>query len=179
MENPVLEKSAVLDLSKGAGFVLSSDPINYDGLGKVAFFLELGLTFISGKKDYPVFYSFSTLYIFYSFYVIVALKVALNGASTEIFFFNLVRSNPPPVINSFLAFLSSYYLIFAYYCYLMCFFNASSALLCVYFLLSYSSCYFLSFSSASLCLYSSAFLLLSYYFSSLYCLFLSYSSFYL
>jgi hypothetical protein len=51
IEKPVLEKSVTLDFSIGCGFSLFSTPINYDGFGKVVFFLELGLTFISGKKD--------------------------------------------------------------------------------------------------------------------------------
>ena len=51
IEKPVLEKSVTLDFSIGCGFSLFNTPINYDGFGKVVFFLELGLTFISGKKD--------------------------------------------------------------------------------------------------------------------------------
>jgi hypothetical protein len=29
--------------------------MSYDGFGRVIFFLELGLVFISGRNDYPVF----------------------------------------------------------------------------------------------------------------------------
>lgn len=65
IEKPVLEKSVTLALSNG--FYLKF-PINSDGFGKVAFFLELGLKFISGKNDSPVFYNLSLLYIFYIFY---------------------------------------------------------------------------------------------------------------
>ncbi len=185
IENPVLEKSVTLPFSNAVGFPIVPIgpivPINYDGFGKFIFFLELGLKLISGKKDSPVFYILYTFYGFSNLSVIVEFSAFIGTGDTydEFFFFNLLRSNPPPVIKSFLAFLYCYYLSFAYYCYLRCFFNAYYALLCVYFLLYYYYYYFLSFSSANLCLSSSAFLLLSSYFNNFYCLFLDYNYFYL
>ena len=88
----------------------------------------------------------------------------------------MLKSNPPPVSNSFLALLSYSALDFNYSCSLMCFLKASSALFWVYFLLSSSSAYFRSFSSRSLCLYISAFLFLSSSLIYFYLLFLSESS---
>lgn len=63
-ENPVLEKSVILDFKIGCGFYLFRFPMSSDGFGRVAFFLELGLTLISGRKDYPVFSSLYTFYVF-------------------------------------------------------------------------------------------------------------------
>lgn len=146
MENPVLEKSVILDFKIGCGFSLARFPISSDGFGNVVFFLELGRTFMSGRNDSPVFSNLSTLSGFYE----IKLVPPLN--SRELFFLSLVRSKPPPVINYFLALLYCYYRSFASSCYLICFLSASSALLCVYFLLSSSSIYFLIFSSANLCL---------------------------
>lgn len=68
-EYPVLEKSAILDFKIEVGFSFVMSP----GLGKVIFFRELGRKFISGKKDSPVFSSFSDLSIFSLFYVNVEL----------------------------------------------------------------------------------------------------------
>jgi hypothetical protein len=52
IEYPVLEKSAVPDFNSGAGLVaLSIEANNSDGFGRVVFFLELGLTLMSGKND--------------------------------------------------------------------------------------------------------------------------------
>lgn len=57
IENPVLEKSVMLAFNIGCG--LFNEDINSEGFGNVVFFLELGLTLISGKKDSLV---FSSLY---------------------------------------------------------------------------------------------------------------------
>lgn len=133
IEYPVLEKSVTLDFNSGTGFYLPNvprPPTNSDGFGNKTFFLELGLWFISGRNDYPV---LSILYIFSIFYIFSVI-VALNGfvvglmSYPELFFFNLVRSKPPPVIKSFLAFLYCSSLSFASYCYLRCFLRAYSAL---------------------------------------------------
>lgn len=169
-ENPVLEKSVTLVFRIGWGLTLFIVLTSSEGFGKVIFFLELGLRLMSGKNDSPVvFYNRSTRSGLSTFY--------WTGKSAEDFFFNLLKSNPPPVISYFFAFLSYSSLSLAYYCSLRCFLSASSALLCVSFLLSSSSVSFFILSSAILCLSSSAFLFLSSSLSSRACLFFSSSYF--
>jgi hypothetical protein len=116
-------------------------------LGRLIFLLEFGRALISGKKDSVDFIKSEDFSIAYCLSIFLARI--------------LLKSKPPPVISSFLAFLyySARDLISS--CSRIYFLKASSALFWVYFrLYSYSDSLF-NFSSSNLCLSSSAFLFLS------------------
>lgn len=56
---PVEEKSPILDFSNVFCPSPLKEPTSSEGFGKLIFLRELGLWLISGKKDSPVFSSFS------------------------------------------------------------------------------------------------------------------------
>ena len=146
-------------------------------LGRLTTFrFELGRALISGRNPFSVFdiigdgglwftsCNLSTIYCFSAIFSFLAL--------------NLLISKPPPVNNSFLAFLSSSTRTFVSYCSLRCLLYASSALFCVYFLFYSSKAYFLSFYSRRRWRSISAFLFLSSSLISLSLLFFYESYFY-
>lgn len=89
-------------------------------VGRFTFLLELGRALMSGRKDYVDFCIIS----------VVDLSAAISIFS--FFALSLLRSNPPPVSSYFLAFLYSSARDLSYYCYLIYFLKASSALFWVY-----------------------------------------------
>ena len=147
---PVLPRSSFLLLWRQRGFTVSK-PVRIIEffVGRLTFLLELGRALMSGRNDQVDF---------------CIMSVVDLSAAISIFSFlalSLLRSNPPPVSNYFLAFLSYQALALSYYCYLIYFLKASSALFCVYLRFSSYYVYFFTFYSSILCFYISALRFLS------------------
>lgn len=89
-------------------------------MGILTFLLELGRALISGRKDYVDFCIMSVVDFSATIYTFSFLTLSL------------LRSNPPPVSSSFLAFLYYSARDLSYYCYLIYFLKAYSARFWVY-----------------------------------------------